>query len=237
MRFNLSKFGQRERILAGIVLLALEVAAFYHFLIKPQFNDIRTRRTELSGREELLEAKRSKLRLLNQLEKERLVLKTQSDAFRKQFFCLSDIHELMKRCIQYADENDSRLLAIDYKRRKKTKEKEVTFNFRRGGRRSGSSDKKSKKKKDIEEDNIFAQSIKVVVRGYYENLINIVSHLETYEKLTSVSDLKVAYSIDEPDKLEADITLNLHFIDDTKKDGKPENEETRQPQKGKEILP
>ncbi len=220
MRFNLSKFGQRERILVGIVLLALEVAAFYHFLIKPHLNSIRTRQTELSGREQLLEAKKAKLRLLNKLEKERLALKEENNELRNQFFSLSDIHELMKKFIRYADENNSKLLAVDYKRRRETKRKGTTL-IRSDARRSKSraNERSSDKKKpDDEKDNISAQSIEVVIQGSYENLINILSQLETNEKLTSISDLKVAYSRDEPNKLEANITLNLHSIYDNDKE-------------------
>jgi len=205
------KFRQRERILIGIILLALEVAAFYHFLIKPQLNDIRRQQTELSGREELLEAKKSKLRLLNQLEKGRTVLKAQADEFRSQFFSFSDIYDFMERFIQYADENDSELIVVDYKHQKDTKNKIGK------AKKRNVSDKKDKKRADAENNNISLQSVEVTIRGNYENLIKILSQFETYEKLTNIRDLRVIYSREEPDKLEAEVALELHSINDNDK--------------------
>lgn len=221
----ISKFGQRERILLGIVFLALEVAAFYHFLIKPKSNDIRVRQTELSGREKLLESKKSKLRLLNQLETERKALKAQSDELRNQFFSLADMYDFLKRFIQYADKNDSELIVVNYEHKKdeKRNRQEIKFKSRIGEarRRNGAADKKSKKQADAEKNNISLHSVEVTIRGDYDNLINILAQLETYEKLTSISDLKILYSREEASKLEAQVTLELHLIDHDKKSSTP----------------
>jgi Tfp pilus assembly protein PilO len=188
MRFGISN---RERKLITLALLSAEALLIYLFILKPKLVQLGRAKSELSSQSKLYEVKKGKVQLLPKIEEDYLKVQTDYLKVKRRFFTSSEIDSFIRTFSSLARGTRVYLVGIQpYQRIESSKAKAVK-----------------------EPGDVRRQRLQIVVRGRYEDVLNLLSQIESDPKAITIDQMAITRSANSKKYVELAMVVSLYWVE------------------------